>query len=175
MYEKENISVADQQIWANSGVAADQTSTSSVDYNNANSLTLDEGKARLDTFEVEDGKKRNFARFAVSLDNGFTGKESGRQLFKEVYTDYPKDAKLTPFTIKRSNGSLTEVQGMECPSPMRLKRRFPSLSHDVDGNVPYKRLAQKINLKMIDKALVLTYDYTGHRFLRLVENYAIEA
>lgn len=175
MYAKENISAADQQIWANSGLAADQTSTSSVDYNNAKSLTLNEGKARLDTFEAEGGEKRHFARFGVSLDNGFTGKESGRQLFREVYMNLPKDAEIKDFNITRSNGSVVKVQGIECPSPMRLMRRFPSLSHDVDGFVPFKSQAQKINLKTIDKALVLTYDNTGKRFLRIVENYAVEA
>lgn len=174
MYAKENISAADQQIWANSGLAADQTSTSSVDYNGAKSLTLNEGKAYLETFEAND-ETRHFARFGVSLDNGYTGKESGRQLFKGVYMQLPKDAEIKDFTITRSNGSEATVKGIDCPAPMRLLRRFPSLSHDIDGHVPFKGQAQRVNLKTIDKAVVLTYDKYGKRFMRIVENYAVEA
>ena len=174
MYKPENISAADQQIWANSGLAADQTSTSSVNYDGADSLTLNEGKAFLETFEQND-EKRPFARFGVSLNNGFTGKESARQLFKGVYMALPEKAEIKDFTMTRSNGSEITVKGIECPTPMRLNRRFPSLSHDIDGHVPYKATAQKINLKKIDKVLVLSYDNHGKRFLRIVENYAVEA
>lgn len=180
-YSKSNISQATQQMWQAAGLAVDQTSTSAIDYTGAKSLTLNDGEAHLCSFEGKDRQTGNpstfhFARWNVSLDNGVSDKESSRQLFRGVYMTLPKDAQVKDFSITRSNGSVVTVKGIECPNNMKLLRRFPSLTHQSSGYVPFKEEAQTISLKEIDNAVVLSYDINGKRFLRIVDKgYAIEA
>lgn len=174
-YSKNQISEASQQMWASSGLAADQTATSAIDYAGATSLTLKSGEAYLCSFE-NDGKTNHFGRWMISLNNGVTDKESSRQLFKGVYMQLPANAEVKDYTVKRANGTEITVKGIEFPNGAKLLRRFPSLNHQISGYVPFKETDQNIDLKEIDNAVVLTYDSTGHRFLRIVDKgYAIEA
>ena len=180
-YSKNQISEATQQMWASSGLNADQTATSAIDYAGAKSLTLNDGEAYLCSFEGVDRQTGNpstfhFGRWSVTLDNGVTDKESSRQLFKGVYMVLPKNAEVKDFSIRRANGETVTVKGIEYPTGAKLLRRFPSLNHQISGHVPFKEVAQTINLKEIDNAVVMSYDINGHRFLRIVDKgYAIEA
>lgn len=180
MFKKESISAADQQIWAAAGVQADQTSDSTVSYEGAKKLSLIEGKGCLRSFENQ-GNTQWFAKFGIEL-NGASGasgaslKESGKQLFRNVYfVPTAEDLKVkASFTVRRGRTDTQEVDGLPM-SPKNLLRRFPSLHHDVDGNVPFVAEKQTIDLKSIPVACVVAYTTDGTAFYRVVENYVVEA
>ncbi len=174
-FSKENISDATQNMWREAGLSADQTTTSAIDYAGATSLTLESGEAHLCSYEA-DGQKGHFARFGVRLSNGIADKESGKQLFRNVYAILPKNAEVKNFNVKRANGTIVSVKGISMPEDgIKLLRRFPSLTHQTSGYVPYKDAAQTITLKAINNAVVMAYDEDRKPFLRIVDgDYYVE-
>lgn len=174
-YNSNNITDADQKIWSASGVAADQTSSNMPNYSSATTLTLCEGKASLRSFEA-DGETKSFAAFQINVDGDII-KESGKQLFREVYVPLTEEQlkEVTTYQIK-SNGKLKTVKGLAWPEGgVTFHRRFPTLKHDVNGSVPYVEQAQVVQLTKLNNVGIMGFATDGKRFIRIIDSIAVDA
>lgn len=153
-FQSSNISAATRAAFdkaAEDGGRFDYMSNNSVNYAGAKKLTLVAGVATPCRVELN-GQVRHFAKFSIKLD-GRTALEAGRQLFNPTYVviDDATAAKATDYAIPRGTRTVTQkaIAYDNMPSGFTLNRRFPTLEHKLDGNVPFVAADKEIDLKTL--------------------------
>lgn len=167
---------------AEEGGSFDYMSNNSVNYEGASKLTLCAGEATPVSTELG-GRTRYFAKFGIKLDKR-CALEAGRQLFNPTYVvvDEEISAKAEDFVFTRGQRKVTQkaIAFDNMPQGFTLKRRFPSLEHKMDGNVPFVESDIEIELTTLPSVAVRAFaeDPTDSSkqiaVYRLVQNYVVE-